>query len=618
MAYQINKTDGTIVATVADGQIDQLSTGLTLIGKNYSGFGEALNENFIKLLENFANTSLPANPVRGQLWYDTSELKLKAYNGTSFVPVSSATVSTIQPQSLRVGDLWFNDIDRQLYFFDGSATILLGPSYSNNQGLSGLTVRTIVDTLNQTRVVTYLHNNAKLLGIFSSDTFIPRDTIVGFTGSIAPGFNAGNLAGLKFNVTVLNSDTLGKDSGYPTGVPASIYVRKDTNNDINGLLRITQDTGIIVGSADQLSLTVISGDVNITNRANERNMQFSVRRNQTQESAVTINASTRTVDLYTAFADSRVNVGGDLVITGNLTVNGGTTTVNTATLTVEDKNIELANVANPTNITADGGGIILKGTTDHSIVWKNNGVAVPELGTAWNINDHINLLGSKYFAINGTPVLDSNTVYVTNFPNLNQIGTQLTVTVGANNSNPQILLQNNKISTYNNLDLQIEPNGTGNVALLGSPRITGLADPSGAQDAATKEYVDAATQTQDLVFSMDLTDNASDSYIVAQILNRLAPPVSVNPSSTYRNGTYARILCTVLSNNPQFLNINSLVSLDTITVTTPTGTANAVSGVTISQATIPPATIGVIRLIKVFEIQLGSWTWVSNTALPLA
>jgi hypothetical protein len=612
MAYQINKTDGTIVATVADGQIDQLSTGLTLIGKNYSGFGEVLNENFIKLLENFANTSRPANPIRGQIWFDTSELKLKVYSGVEFMPVSSATISGTQPQSLGAGDLWFNDIDRQLYFFDGSTTILLGPTYSASQGLSGFKVETIADTLNQTRVVTYLYNNGTLLGIFSNDSFTPKNTIAGFAGSITPGFNAGSLPGLKFNATVSNSEQLG-------GAVAATYVRKDTENSINGLLRITQDAGIVIGSADQLSLTVNSGDVNITNSANDRNILFSVRRNQVQESAVTINASDRTVDLYSAFGNSRVNVGGDLVINGNLTVNGSTTTVNTATLTVEDKNIELANIANPTNATADGGGITLKGTTDHTIVWKSNdNVTLPELGTAWNINDHVNLVGSKYFAINGNTVLDSNTVYVSNFPNLNQIGTQLTVTVGEDNNNPRLLLQDNKISTYNNLDLQIEPNGTGNVALLGSPRITGLANPSGAQDAATKEYVDAITQTQDLVFSMDLTDNASDSYIVAQILNRLAPPTSVNPASTYRNGTYARILCTVLSNNPQFLSINPLVTLSTITVTTPTGTANAVSGLAISTATIPPAAISVTRLIKVFQIQVGIWTWVSNTALPLA
>ena len=130
MAYQINKTDGTIVATVADGQVDQLSTDLTLIGKNYSGFGEALNENFIKLLENFASTTRPTHPIRGQIWFDVAELKLKVYSGTGFQPVSSATISNTQPSNLGVGDLWFNDVDRQLYFFDGTNTILLAPAYS--------------------------------------------------------------------------------------------------------------------------------------------------------------------------------------------------------------------------------------------------------------------------------------------------------------------------------------------------------------------------------------------------------------------------------------------------------------------------------------------------------
>jgi hypothetical protein len=110
MSYQVNKTDGTIVATVADGQIDQRSTGLTLIGKNYSGFGESINENFIKLLENFANTTAPANPIRGQLWFDVSELKLKVYSGTEFIPVSAATIANTLPTELTAGDLWFNNI----------------------------------------------------------------------------------------------------------------------------------------------------------------------------------------------------------------------------------------------------------------------------------------------------------------------------------------------------------------------------------------------------------------------------------------------------------------------------------------------------------------------------
>jgi hypothetical protein len=143
MAYSINKTDGTILATVPDGQIDQLSSDITLIGKNYSGFGEALNENLVKLLENFANSSRPERPIRGQIWFDTAESKLKVYTGTAFVPVSSATISRTQPTTLGVGDLWYKDVDQQLYFFDGTRPILLAPAFSASQGKSGLEVVTI-------------------------------------------------------------------------------------------------------------------------------------------------------------------------------------------------------------------------------------------------------------------------------------------------------------------------------------------------------------------------------------------------------------------------------------------------------------------------------------------
>lgn len=135
MAYIVNKTDGSVVATVADGQVDNLSTDLVLIGKNYSGFGEFLNENFIKLLENFSSSSEPPNPIKGQIWFDANENKLKVYSGTQFQPVSSATISSTQPANLGVGDLWFNDVDRQLYFcFDSSGSVLLlGPAYSFTQ-----------------------------------------------------------------------------------------------------------------------------------------------------------------------------------------------------------------------------------------------------------------------------------------------------------------------------------------------------------------------------------------------------------------------------------------------------------------------------------------------------
>ena len=602
MAYQINKTDGTIVATVADGQVDQLSTDLTLIGKNYSGFGEALNENFIKLLENFASTTRPTHPIRGQIWFDVAELKLKVYSGTGFQPVSSATISNTQPSNLGVGDLWFNDVDRQLYFFDGTNTILLAPAYSASQGVSGLRVASILDTLNQTRVVTYFYNNGILLGIFAKDSFTPKNAIEGFTGSIVPGFNAGNLSGIKFNVTCTNAEQLG-------GTTATTYVRKDTSNAIAGQLRITTDLGLVVGSAGQANLTVNNGNIFLSNAATDKNMIFNVRKGINQEDAITIYADTREVKIYDGYTDSLVTLGGGLVITGDLTVQGTTTTVNTATVSVEDKNIELARNA-VDNSDADGGGITLNGGSDpdKTLIWTT-------ASSAWNSSEHMNLASGKSYRINGIEVLTANSlgVGITSIPGVTSFGKETVINVGPGLvGDPAYLrLQNNKISTLiTNQDLELEPQGTGNVALIGSPKITGLADPTAAQDAATKEYVDDTIEMRSIVLSMDLSDGKPNSYIITNILNNIAPVAD------YRDGTVARILCTILSNSTVNLDVNPLINQSSSTFNTPTGTAPALTNVSISVATVPAPSVSTTRIIKVFQVIAGAWNHVSDTVLP--
>ena len=88
MSYRINRTDGELLVDLTDGNIDTTSTNLTLIGKNYQGFGELVNENFVKLLENFASTAQPSNPVTGQVWYDKQDQRLKVFNGTIFKSAS--------------------------------------------------------------------------------------------------------------------------------------------------------------------------------------------------------------------------------------------------------------------------------------------------------------------------------------------------------------------------------------------------------------------------------------------------------------------------------------------------------------------------------------------------
>jgi hypothetical protein len=608
MAYQINKTDGTIVATVADGQVDTLSTDLTLIGKNYSGFGEAFNENLIKLLENFSSTTSPTHAIAGQIWFDTSESKLKVYNGIAFIPVSSATIAGTQPGTLGIGDLWFNSTDAQLYFYDGTTPILLGPAYAASQSLSGLRVDSILDTLNQTRVVTSLYNNGILLGIFAKDSFTPKNEIIGFTGNIAPGFNAGSLSGLKFNVTATNSDSLG-------GVVSTTYVRKDTANSINGQLTVSTDLGVIIGSGGQLNLTVNNGDVIMSNSATDKNFKLNVRNGISQEDAIVISSSTRSIDLYDGFADSEISVGGNLTVVGNLTVEGTTTTVNSTTLTVDDKNIELASTATPSDTNANGGGITLKGTTDHTLIWT-------QASTAWNSSEHINIAVGKEFKINGVTVLSGSSLGsgITAIPGVTSFGKQTVVNVGPGTSlDPAYMrLQDNNISTVSgDLDIELEPDGNGNIALIGSPYITGLADPPDGdgyeQYAATREYVDNKVELRNLLFSMDLSDGKPNSYIITNILNNLAP------IAYYRLGTTARILCTSLTNNTVSLDLNTLLAAgkSTAVFNTPTmGTASAVTNYSIATATVPSASITTARIIKEFYLSAGGWVWVSDTILP--
>ncbi len=603
MAYQINKTDGTIVATVADGQVDDLSTDLTFIGKNYSGFGEALNENFVKLLENFANTTQPTHPIRGQVWFDTSELKLKVYTGSQFLPVSSATISSTQPSSLAIGDLWFDDTAGQLYFFDGTNPLLLAPAYSATQGLSGLRVESILDTQNQTRVITSLYNNGLLLGIFSTNSFTPKNDITGFTGSIIPGFNAGTLSGLKFNVTVTNSEQLG-------GAVASKYLRNDVAaNNHAGQLNIQNDLGLIFGSAGQGNLFVSNGNVLLTNASSDKTLALNVRRSASQEDAILITASSRTVAVYQGFSDSQLTVGGSVIVEGDLTVNGTTTTVNTANVTIEDKNITIANVPGASNTTADGAGITIKGTTDKTFNYVQS-------SNYMQLSESLNLASGKALYIGGTLVLDGTSLgsAITSIPGVTSFGTQNVINIGPGIPPvTQMRLQNNRISTVaNNDNIEIAPDGTGNVALIGSPKITGMADPTSAQDAATKEYVDNTIETRPLVFSMDLSDGKSNSYIITNILNNLAPVAD------YRDGTVAKILCTIVSNSSSSLEINPLRSFSYGTFATDLsgGSASAVTNLSFSTATLPAQSISTTRIIKEFTIQVGVWTWSSDTVLP--
>jgi hypothetical protein len=657
MAYQINLTDGTLITSVPDGQIDENTTSLSLIGKNFSGFGEALNENFIKLLENFASTTPPSPSIRGQIWYDSNEAKLKVYNGVTFVPVSSATILESQPTTLSIGDLWYNNLTNQLFFFDGSVPVLIAPLYTSAQGLSGFQVRSVLDTQNQTRVITLLYTNSVLLGIFSKDRFSLKTAIDGFTGEIQPGFNVGNFSTnvrnpvtgeienfpLRFRVTVSNSEKLADRD-------ATLYLRSDAPNFTDFQFRVLNDLGVSIGTAGQGNIRISAGNLIMSNGAADRNLVLAVRKGIDTENAIQISSENRTINLYSGFLDSETNLGGNLIVNGNLTVNGTTTTINTQNLTIEDKAIELARQTGvtPTDENADQGGIILKGSQDKIIIWSNSptGTTFP-LGVdqsgnprvmslyskAWNSSESLNLAQGRYYAIDGVPLIEQTsdvpgvktfrlTQAITRVDGVSSFGKQTEINVGPGGllDPPFLRFENNEISTQqSDQDLLILPNGQGNIILGTDTRIKNLrnpeAGPGGQQDAATREYVDNVFETRTLAFSIDLSDNKNNAYVISQILNNLAPP------GEFRVGTIARVLCSTLNNGTLQIDLNNLKNITDLQFLTNLNgdTGLALTDVSFQPAILSGSTITVTRVIRSFQLILSGnvnvWTFTSQQIL---
>ena len=173
MSYTISKSDNTTLTQIVDGQIDQTTTNLTLIGKNSSGYGNYINENFVYLLESFASTTPPNKPLVGQLWFDKTSNRLKIYDGSLFKVTGGTLVSATIPAQLASGDIWIDTTNQQMYFNDGSANVLAAPIYTKTQGVSGFQTYTIPDIYNVSHTVLYLYLAKTLVGIFSLSQFIP-------------------------------------------------------------------------------------------------------------------------------------------------------------------------------------------------------------------------------------------------------------------------------------------------------------------------------------------------------------------------------------------------------------------------------------------------------------
>jgi len=290
MAYTINLTNGTIFATVADGTINTQSS-MTLVGKNYAGYGEFLDENFIHLLENSANSSAPGAPLTGQLWWDTTNGLLKVYNGTTFKVISASTASASAPTSNVTGDLWYDTVNAQLKVYTGTAWLLVGPAFTAGTGTTGAIVDTIVDNTSVSHVVIKFFVEDDVVGIMSKDaTFTPQAAISGFT-TVRPGFQ---LATTVAGQTPLFQGTA-TDAQLLDGIDSTGFLSSTSNDTTSGTLGILNDSGLSVGVDQDLRLSVTGTTAQITNQTANGNITFTVQTGSGPVTAMTINGTNGTI-----------------------------------------------------------------------------------------------------------------------------------------------------------------------------------------------------------------------------------------------------------------------------------------------------------------------------------
>jgi hypothetical protein len=336
MAYTITKTDGNVFATIADGTVNT-SSSVALIGKNYAGYGDFLDENFLHLLENFASPSdgsgnptnaLLTNPQTGQIWWDSTNTLLKVYSGVGgWKTISAATSSATQPSNNVTGDLWYDTVNQQLKVWTGSSFIVVGPAFSSSQGTSGAIPETITDNAAVTKFITSLYVNNNRVGIvYDGAAFIPQAGLQSTFPTVFPGItltttNNPLFAGTANNASFLNSLT------------SSQFMRSDSNTSTTGILSVLNNTGLRVGTTNAVALLQSSNDAQVRSAISNGNLVLQANVGGTVFNVASALGSNGTFAIANAatvgttlvatgnISAGNVNTGGRLSATGN--VNGG-------------------------------------------------------------------------------------------------------------------------------------------------------------------------------------------------------------------------------------------------------------------------------------------------------
>ena len=426
MAYTINKTDGTVVTTITDGTSDN-TTSLQLFGKSFSGFGEGLNENLVKLLENAASTSAPSAPLKGELWFDTTTNQLKVYDGTSFKPTGGAKSSASQPTSPSAGDLWHDSTNDQLFLYTGSAFLLVGPVFTSGQTLSGFKIETLASS-GGNKVVASMYAGNTRVAILSKETFTPSVTQSGFA-QVKAGFTLNSTLGAVFEGTNTQAsaiDVSGTTNTSGTLIAGGNFLRADAADTTTGALTVDTDDGVIVGDAQELTITVSSNDVTVAQTSQDKDLKFTV-----NDGGVT------KTPLQLTGADGGVDITGDVTVTGNLTVSGEFDKSGSVINLVDDAFIKL----NSGNGEADSGLIVETSDTDDARLFYEPTTNRWMAGEAQNYSQ---LIRDADTTTNGASApstvikTDSSGIFTVAGIEMSAVGSAITTSDGSDTSVPTI------------------------------------------------------------------------------------------------------------------------------------------------------------------------------------
>lgn len=508
MAYTINNTAGGIVATVEDGVLDT-TTSVSLIGRNYQSYGEAFNENLVKLLENSASSTAPTAPITGELWYDSSGATLKVYNGTDFVPLGIRNSTSEPTTGLVSGTLWNDTTNDQLYMYDGTAFDLIGPIYKTGDGKSGWLVDSENLSGGGTANVLSLYQDGTRVAILSATARVLSAPPAGFdSATINQGltfYTAGDSTTFRLHGTAQNANELG-------GRDASAFLTNDENQTTSGSFGVLNDTGLTIGADSDATISISSNNLVFTQNNADEAILFRINK------ASTITTALEVTDL------ANVRVFGDLQVDGSLVTTGSSSSFADQTIVINNDSPADSN---------DQAGLDIRGSESSN----NVTFFVTGDGGPLRSSQGLSVATGKGYDIAGTTVLNGTTlgstivtssltsVGVLNSGSINSgfgdihIGAS-TLTCGSIVMSSDANDDSSTVATIDNFS---------NDARLASSS----PDSTILSETAIKQHVQQELAGTDIVFSMDITGLSNTE--IATILDTLAP------ASAFPNGKVARV-----------------------------------------------------------------------------